>query len=65
MKNSEGGYVGLVILLLSLCFIVFFILRTDIFSGTDGNMIERGNSSIDRANDVTTQIEFRNQQSGE
>lgn len=65
MRNSEGGYVGLIILLLSVCFIVFFIMRTDIFSGTDGNMIEQGNSSIDRANGVSNQIELRNQQSGE
>jgi len=63
MTNSDGGYVGLVILLLSVCFIVFFILRTDIFSGKDENMIEQGSNSIDKANNVTTQIEKRSQPS--
>lgn len=61
MKNSQGGYVGLIVLLLSVCFIIFFILRTDIFSGKDENMIERDKQAVDAAEAVKTQIELNSQ----
>lgn len=67
MKNiikSNGGYIGILFILLAVCLIVFIIVRTDIISpNNDGkNMIEQGQDSINKANNVVDFVEQRNKQ---
>lgn len=64
MRNSESGFIGVLILLLGSLLIIFFILRTDIFSNKskDGNMIQNGVEAIDKAKGVRTQIEIKSQE---
>ncbi|MFA6076964.1 MAG: hypothetical protein WC735_02720 [Candidatus Paceibacterota bacterium] len=59
-KNSlNGGYIGLLLLMIGLVIIFTFIIRTDLFTGDkDGkNIIEKGQDAIDRANEVKTNLE--------
>lgn len=47
--------------------IIFFIIRTDIFSGKSGgkSIIEQKTESIDKAENVRTQIQIRSQEASE
>ncbi len=62
MKNKRifnGGFVGLLALLIVVAIIAFLIVRTDLFTGEKGgkNIIEQGTSAIDQAKDVKALIE--------
>ena len=66
MKNKNflnGGYVGLIMLLISVAFIAFLIIRTDLFTGQkDGkNMIEEGNDAIQSAKDLKSTLEHNSE----
>lgn len=57
LKN--GGYVGLLMLLIGVAIIAFLIVRTDLFTGQkEGkNMIEQGQDNINKAKAAKDMIE--------
>ena len=60
LKN--GGYVGILMLLIGVAIIAFLIVRTDLFTGQKGgqegkNMIEQGQDSINKAKAVKDMVE--------
>lgn len=56
-KNLSGGYMGLLLLMIGLVLIITFIVRTDLFTGGDKGILERGQDAIDSANEVKNKIE--------
>jgi len=64
-KYLNGGYIGLLMLLLGVAIIVFFIIRTDLFTGKkdDKNMIEKNMEAIDKANAVKALVEQKSRES--
>jgi len=60
---TEGGFIGLLALLISVAVIALIVVRTDLFSGKDGDksMLEQGTDAVNRANEVKNLIEGRNQ----
>ncbi|MEK7585690.1 MAG: hypothetical protein AAB477_00415 [Patescibacteria group bacterium] len=58
-RNLNSGFIGLLMLLIGVAIIIFFIVRTDLFTGNkDGkNMIEQKTSALDQAKDVKAQLE--------
>ncbi len=70
-RNSNRGFIGLLALLIAVAGIIFFIVRTDLFTGgkmggnsTDqgiglegNNMIEQGQSAINKAKDAKALLE--------
>ncbi|OGI76912.1 hypothetical protein A3B85_00005 [Candidatus Nomurabacteria bacterium RIFCSPHIGHO2_02_FULL_37_13] len=64
-RIANGGYIGLLMLLISVVIIIFFIVRTDLFTGQKNskNMLEQGNDAIKQAQEVKNLIEKNNQQS--
>lgn len=68
-KNLNGGFIGLLMLLLAVAGMIFFIVRTDLFTGKKGedgkgqSMIEEGNDAIQRAEDVKALMEKNNKKS--
>ena len=64
-KNNilNGGYVGIIMLLLGVCIIVFLIVRPDLFTHEkDGvNVLEKSQDYIDSAKDAKNLIERNNQ----
>jgi len=70
MKNKKifnGGYVGLLMLLIGVAIITFLIVRTDLFTGQkEGkNMIEGGFNTIDAAKNAKNVIEERSRNAAE
>ncbi|MFA6251445.1 MAG: hypothetical protein WC603_02355 [Candidatus Paceibacterota bacterium] len=61
----NGGYIGILMLLLGVAIIVFFIIRTDLFTNEkDGkNMIEQNKDAIDKANAVKALMEQKSRES--
>ncbi len=59
-RNLNGGYVGLLALLIVISIIIFFIVRTDLFTGQKGSktILEQSTDSINKAKDAKTQIEL-------
>jgi hypothetical protein len=66
MKNKRylknGGYVGLVMLLIGVAIITFLTVRTDLFTGQKGgqgrkNMIEQGQDDINKAKEMKDLVE--------
>jgi hypothetical protein len=57
LKN--GGYVGLLMLLIGVAIITFLIVRTDLFTGQKDskNMIEQGQDDINKAKAVKSMVE--------
>lgn len=58
-QNSTGGYIRLVVLLISIALIAFFLLRTNLFNGQKGskNMLEQGQEDIQKAKAVKGVVE--------
>jgi hypothetical protein len=58
-QNSSGGYVAILVLFLSVTLIIFFVIRTDLFTGQKGdkNIIERNKEALDSAEAVKLQVE--------
>ena len=63
-KNLNCGFIGILSLLIVVAIIIFFIVRTDLFTGQkEGkNMIEQGMSDIDKARDAKNLLEQNNKQ---
>ncbi|HEY4478011.1 MAG TPA: peptidylprolyl isomerase [Candidatus Paceibacterota bacterium] len=63
MKNTQQGYIGIVLLLLGVLGVGLFAFRTDLFTGNKGdeNIIEQGMNDIDKAQEVKDAIEQNNQ----
>ena len=71
--NFNGGYVGLLMLFISVSLIVFFIVRTDLFKGKtlnpetgemekdDRNIIEGGFDAINQTKDLKAKLEYNAQ----
>lgn len=59
----NGGYIGLIMLLLGVVIIVFLVITTDLFTGQkeDKNIIEKGNSYIDQAQQAKDLLEQNSQ----
>jgi len=66
-KDLEGGYIGILMLLIGVVIIIFLIVRTDLFTGQKGskNMIEQGTDSIQKAKNVKNLVEQDNTQTME
>ena len=62
---NNKGYIGLLMLLIGVGIMIFFIVRTDLFTGQKNgkNMLEQGNDAIKQAQDAKNLIEKNNQQS--
>ena len=58
-SNLNEGFIGLIALLIGVAIIVFFIVRTDIFTGQSGDKssIEQGQDAIQKAKDVRNMVE--------
>lgn len=58
-RNLNGGYVGLLILFLGVALMIFFIVRTDIFTGQKGekSMLEKNIDAVDSANALKIKLE--------
>jgi hypothetical protein len=56
-KDLEGGYMGLLLLVIGLVVIIIFIVRTDLITGGDKNIIETGKDAIDKANETKRTLE--------
>ncbi len=75
-KNFNGGYIGLIMLLIGVSIIVFIIFKKDLFFGqtysvekengiennTGENMIDRGNDYIDQARQAKDLLEKNSRQ---
>ena len=66
-KNLSGGYVGLLMLLISVAIIAFVIVRTDLFDGKKGgeSVLEQGTDAINQAKEAKDLIEQNSRQSVE
>jgi len=62
-KNLNGGFIGLIVLLIAIAFIALFMMRTDLFLGKDGakNVLEQGQDAIQKAKDVKAKLEANSQ----
>jgi uncharacterized membrane protein len=65
MKNKiylKGGYIGILMILLAVCIIVFIIVNKNLISPkNDGkNMIEQGQDNINQAKSVVNLVEQKN-----
>ncbi len=58
-KNLNGGFVGILMLLVVVSGMIFFMVRTDLFTGqkTGKSMLEQNQDAMDRANALKIQIE--------
>ena len=58
-NKLNGGYIGLISLLIGVVIIAFIIAKTDIFTGQKNgkNTIEQGREVIDQANNAKNIIE--------
>jgi hypothetical protein len=66
LKNKikvNGGYIGLIMLLIGVVIIVFVVVRTDVFTSQkeDKNIIEKGNGYIDQTKEAKDLIEKNSQ----
>jgi hypothetical protein len=66
-KKYNGGYIGLLMLLIGVAIVALLIVRTDLFSGQkDGkNMIEQGSDAVDEVERVKDLIEQNSRRSAE
>ena len=66
-QNLKGGYIGLLVLFMGTALIIFFIIRTDIFSGKSGgkSIIEQKTDSINKAEESRNKIQIRSQEASE
>jgi hypothetical protein len=66
-RNLNGGYIGLLMLLLGVAFIAFFFFRSDLFSGQkDGKtVIEQDLEAINQAKEAKALIEEKSKNSAE
>jgi hypothetical protein len=66
-RNLNGGYIGLLLLLLGVAFIIFFFFRSDLFSGQkDGKtIIEQDLNALNQAKDAKALIEEKSKKSAE
>ncbi len=64
-KNNilNGGYVGIIMLLLGVCIIVFLIVRLDLFKSEKDtvNVLEKSQDYINNAKEAKNLIERKNQ----
>jgi hypothetical protein len=58
-ENLEGGYMALLLLVIGLVVIIIFIVRTDLVTGGDKNIIETGKDAIDKANETKKTLESK------
>ncbi|MDQ5954966.1 MAG: hypothetical protein QG583_894 [Patescibacteria group bacterium] len=78
MQKMNGGFIGLIALLISVAIIALIVVRTDLFQGStsidedgnevknsDVNMIEGGFNAIDKARDAKNLIEENNRKAVE
>lgn len=66
-KNINGGYIGLLILLLGVAFMAFLFFRSDLLLGQKGGktIIEKDLEAINQAKEVKTLIEEKSERSTE
>lgn len=66
-KNSNSGYIGIIMLLIGVAIMIFFIVRTDIFGGQKGDKtyLEQNLDAVDSAKDAKAMIEYNNSQYAE
>ena len=61
-KSLNGGFIGLLVLLICVAFIALFIMRTDLFTGKEGaNMLDEGQNAIDDARALKVTLEKNSQ----
>lgn len=67
MQKMNGGFIGLIALLISVTIIVFIIVRTDLLSSSKEkkSMIEIGTDAIDEAREAKSLIEQNNRKAME
>lgn len=67
MQKMNGGFIGLIALLISVAIIALIIIRTDLFSPAKEkkSMIEVGTDAIDEARNVKVLIEENNRKTFE
>lgn len=58
-KNSNGGFVGILMILITVTVIIFIMFRTDMFNGKKGSksMIEQDLDAVQQAKDVKALLE--------
>lgn len=65
IKTTNGGYIGILMILIVTVAIVFFMFRTDVFDGKEGgkSVVEKDLEAIDAAKEAKMMIEAGNQKS--
>lgn len=58
-KNSTRGFIGILMILITVTVIIFIMFRTDLFNGKKGSksMIERDLDAVQQAKDVKALLE--------
>ncbi len=60
--NNQSGYIGLLTVLLVVGAIIFFILRSDLFSGSGGkSILQQNTDAVQKARDLKIQLETRDE----
>ncbi len=64
---SNGGYIGILMLLIGVAIMIFFIVRTDLFSGQKGgkSMLQIDQDAVNKAKDVKAMVEQNSRQAAE
>lgn len=58
-KNSNGGFVGILMILITVTVIIFIMFRTDLFNGKKGSksVVEQNIDAVQQAKDVKALLE--------
>jgi hypothetical protein len=58
-RNFNGGYAGLIMLFIGVALMIFFIVRTDLFTGKKGGktMLEQNTEAVDSAKALKLKLE--------
>ena len=65
IKNSTGGFIGILMILITVTVIIFIMFRTDMFGGKKGSksVIEQDLNAVQQAKDVKALLEENSAQS--
>lgn len=66
-KNSTGGFIGILMILITVTVIIFIMFRTDLFNGKKGSksIIEQDLNAVQQAKDVKALLEKNSAQTME
>lgn len=59
IENKNGGFIGILMILITVTVIIFIMLRTDMFTGKKGSksILEQDLNAVEQAKDVKALLE--------